>query len=71
MCLDVVGQRDHLLYNVTASYLVGPTEWETRTEMYNSNQVNPRLDPGDFVFTPPPGGREVGDMSAVFPGGGM
>jgi RNA polymerase sigma factor (sigma-70 family) len=66
-----IGQKDHLLYKVTAAYMVGPTQWDTRTETYNSIEVNPKLAPSDFVFTPPPGSHEVGRVSDLFPGGRM
>ena len=66
-----IGQHDHLLYKVTAAYMVGPTQWDTRTETYNSIQVNPKLAPSDFVFTPPPGSHEVGRVSDLFAGGRM
>ena len=66
-----IGQRDHLLYKVTATYMVGPTQWDTRTETYNNIQVNPKLNQSDFVFTPMPGSHEVQRVSDLFPGGRM
>ncbi len=66
-----IGQRDHLLYKMTAADMLSPTDRDTRTETYNSIEVNPKLDPSDFVFTPPPGSHEVGRVSDLFPGGRM
>ena len=66
-----IGQRDHLLYELTAADPLSPTEWDIRTETYNSIQVNPKLSPSDFVFTPPPSSHEVSRVSDLFPGGRM
>jgi len=64
-----IGQRDHLLYKLTAAYKVSPTDWDTRTELINNMEVNPKLPASDFVFTPPPGSHEVRDTSDLFPNG--
>ncbi len=66
-----IGQRDHLLYKMTAVDMLSPTDRDTRTETYNSIEVNPKLNPSDFIFTPPPGSKEVGRVSDLFPGGQM
>ncbi len=66
-----VGQRDHLLYKLTAAYMVGPNSWDTRTELINGIEVNPKLPLSDFVFTPPPGSHEVHNTSDLFPNGRM
>lgn len=69
-----IGQQDHLLYKLTAAYnynsAVTPTKWDTRTELI-INEVNPKLNSTDFVFTPPPGSREVNAIQDLFPGGRM
>lgn len=64
-----IGQRDHLLYKLTAAYPVSSTEANTRSETYADLDVNPKLPASDFVFTPSPGSHEVRDMSDLFPGG--
>lgn len=64
-----IGQRDHLLYKLTASYSVGSTWTDTRTETYADQDINPKLPASDFVFTPPPGSHEVRNTSELFPGG--
>lgn len=64
-----IGQSDHLLCMLTDADPISPTAWSTRTETYNTVQVNPKLKPSDFVFTPPPGSKEVRDTSELFPGG--
>ncbi len=66
-----VGQRDHLLYKLTAADPLSPTQWDIQTETYNSIQVNPKLPASDFIFTPPPGCHEVSRVSELFPGGRM
>ncbi len=64
-----IGQRDHLLYKLTASYSVGSTWTDTRTETYADQDINPNLPVSDFVFTPSPSSHEVRDTSELFPGG--
>ncbi len=64
-----IGQRDHLLYKLTVSDPLSPTDLDTRTELINSNEVNPKLLASNFVFTPQPGSHEVHDTSDLFPGG--
>ena len=64
-----IGQRDHLLYKLTASYSVGSTWTDTRTETYADQDINPNLPTSDFVFTPPPGSHEVRNTSDLFSGG--
>ena len=66
-----IGQSDHLLCMLTDSEPVSPTAWSTRTETYNTVQVNPNLPASDFVFTPPPGSHQVSRVSDLFPGGRM
>ncbi len=63
-----IGQHDHLLYKLTAADMLSPTRWDTRTETYNSIEVNPKLPTSDFVFTPPPGSHKVRSTSDLFPG---
>ena len=64
-----VGQRDHLLYQVTVADPSSPTRWIVDTETIRGMKVNPKVDPSDFTFTPTPGSREVRDTSDLFPGG--
>ncbi len=70
-----IGQRDHLLHKLTAADPRTPTALETgtnldtRTETYDSVEVNPNLPASDFVFTPPPGSHEVRDTNKLFPNG--
>ncbi len=66
-----IGQRDHLLYKLTATDPVSPTDMDTRTELINGIEVNPKLPPSDFAFTPPPGGHEVHNTSDLFSNGRM
>ena len=66
-----IGQRDHLLYKLTAADPLSPTEWDTRTELINGIEINPKLPSADFVFTPPSGSHEVQRTSDLFPGGRM
>ncbi len=63
-----IGQRDHLLYKMTASYPVSSTGVDTRTETYADQDINPKLPASDFVFTPPPGSHEVSDATNLVPG---
>jgi RNA polymerase sigma factor (sigma-70 family) len=62
-----IGQQDHLLYKVTAAYMIGPNQWDTRTETYNDIQVNPKLAPEDFIFKPQTGSQEVDRTDKLFP----
>ena len=64
-----IGQKDHLLYKLSAAYMVAPNDWDTRTELINDIQINPKLPASDFVFTPPPGSKEVHDTSDLFHSG--
>ena len=64
-----IGQKDHLLYKLIAAYMVAPNDWDTRTELINDIQINPKLPASDFVFTPPPGSKEVHDTSDLFHSG--
>ena len=66
-----IGQRDHLLYKLTAADPLSPTEWDTRTELINGIEINPKLPPTDFVFTPTSDSHEVQRTSDLFPGGRM
>jgi RNA polymerase sigma factor (sigma-70 family) len=63
-----IGQRDHLLYKLVATDPLSPTDLDIRTELINSNEVNPKLPASDFAFTPPPGSHEVRDTVDLFPG---
>ncbi len=62
-----IGQRDHLLYKMTAAYPYSSDQANTRTETYDNQDINPKLPASDFVFTPPPGSHEVRDTSDLFP----
>ncbi|MGI4790879.1 MAG: RNA polymerase sigma factor [Janthinobacterium lividum] len=72
-----IGQRDHLLYKLTAAdprtsnALETGIELDTRTETYDSIAINSTLPASDFVFTPPSGSHEVRNTSDLFPGGRM
>jgi RNA polymerase sigma factor (sigma-70 family) len=66
-----IGQSDHLLYQVTVADPLGPTTWDVDKETINGMEINPKPEPSDFVFTPPPGSHEVGRVSDLFPGGRM
>jgi RNA polymerase sigma factor (sigma-70 family) len=66
-----IGHADHLLYKLTAAYRVSPSDWDTRTELINGMEINSKLSPADFVFTPPPSSHEVQGISDLFPGGRM
>jgi len=65
-----IGQSDHLLCMLTDADPLSPTTWSTRTETYNSIEVNPKLPAADFVFTPPPGSHEVHNANDLFPARG-
>ena len=70
-----IGQRDHLLYKLTAADPRTSTALETginldtRTETYDSIKANPTLPASDFVFTPSPGSHEVTNTNDLFPSG--
>ena len=67
-----IGQSDHLLYKMTVSAVIDATHSDLiRTEDVKDFDINPKLDPADFVFTPPPGSHEVSRVSDLFPGGRM
>ena len=38
-----IGQRDHLLYKLTAAYKFSPTDWDTRTELINRQRSQPEI----------------------------
>lgn len=62
-----IGPKDHLLYKFTGAYKFGPTEWDTRTETYGDVEVNPQIDPNDFVFKPVAGSKEVSSSNDLLP----
>ena len=65
-----IGRQDHLLYQVVAvDALVPGKVYTTTTERIDHVEINPKIDPADFTFTPPPGSHQVGNTYELFSGG--
>ena len=62
-----IGQKDHLLYELTAGSSPDSTAVGTRTETYYNREINPELSSTDFIFTPPSGTHEVQDIRNLDP----
>ena len=64
-----IGQQDHLLYRVIVTEPVTPTDFNTMTETISNMEINPKIEPADFTFTPLPGSQEVQMAYKLFPCG--
>lgn len=65
-----IGESDHLLYKMTVAAVVDANHSELiRTENIDDFDINPKIPPSDFVFTPPLGSHEVRNTSDLFPKG--
>ncbi len=62
-----IGQKDHLLYELTVGLSPDPAAVGTRTETYYNRETNSELSPTDFTFTPPSGSHEVQDIRDLDP----